>query len=87
MKNDTIKPFADDAGVLSIGSLSIENGTDAIAIHGDAEIARDRVGLENARLLASFFADAVKSLEAQGDLPERAVVAQDAGGEVDNPFA
>jgi len=36
---DRFEPFADDASVRSIGSLSIENGTDQIALHGSLEAA------------------------------------------------
>ena len=38
-------PFADAAGVRTIGALSFENGTDRIAMHGTLDLTRDRTGL------------------------------------------
>ncbi|MGU3454445.1 hypothetical protein [Methylobacterium sp. 391_Methyba4] len=80
-------PFADDAGVRTIGSLSFENGTDRIALHGSLDITRDRAGLEQARLLRKTLDAIVKTLEAS-DLPEAVAEAPDAPPRsVMNPFA
>ena len=63
----TLKPFADDAASLGIGGLTIENGTDSIAIYGQTDLTRDRAGLEQARTLSKLLNDIVKVLEI-GDL-------------------
>lgn len=87
MTDNTIKPFEDDATALTLGELSIENGTQAIAIHGSLDLTRDRDGLEKARLLAELFSAAVRIMEQEGDhLPERIDDATDGEGVVDKPF-
>ncbi len=45
----TLKPFADDAASLSIGKLTIENGTDELSLYGSLDITRDQHGLAQAR--------------------------------------
>ncbi len=80
-------PFADDATARTIAGLSIENGTTRIALHGSLDIARDRAGLAQARLLQKTLAAIVESLEAE-DLPERVAEPEDAAPRtVQNPFA
>ncbi|MGU3469070.1 hypothetical protein ACLBXO_29925 [Methylobacterium sp. C33D] len=80
-------PFADDAGVRSVGALSFENGTDRIALHGSIDLTRDRTGLEQARLLRETLDAIVKALEAS-DLPDAVAEAPDAPPRsVKNPFA
>ncbi|WP_457108476.1 hypothetical protein [Methylobacterium sp. P5_C11] len=80
-------PFADDAGVRTVGALSFENGTDRIALHGSLDLTRDRTGLEQARLLRRTLDAIVKALEAE-DLPEAVADAVDAAPRsVKNPFA
>ncbi len=84
---DRFEPFADDASVRSIGSLSIENGTDQIALHGSLDIGRDKAGLAQARKLKETFEAIVRALEA-GDLPEHVAEAADEPPRtVKNPFA
>ena len=81
-----LKPFADDAHVLTVGDLTVENGLDALTVTGELVIRRDREGLAAARALAEAFADAVHELSGM-DLPERAAIPEgDGGGVVDNPF-
>ncbi|MET3415026.1 hypothetical protein [Methylobacterium sp. 1030] len=80
-------PFADDAGVRSVGALSFENGKDRIALHGSLDLTRDRTGLEQARLLRETLDAIVKALEAS-DLPDAVAEVPDAPpGTVKNPFA
>ena len=33
-----LKPFADDAASISIGELTVENGTDRIALYGSLDL-------------------------------------------------
>ncbi len=79
-------PFADDAASVSIGKLTIENGTERIALYGSLDLTRDRQGLEHARTLRAILDQAVQVLEAQPDLPE-AVPAAAAPKTVANPFS
>lgn len=55
----TLKPFADDAASTSIGELTIENGTDRIALYGSLDLARDKQGLAHARALATLLDQAI----------------------------
>jgi hypothetical protein len=71
---DSFAPFADDAGVRTIGALSFENGT-------------DRTGLAQARLLQQTLDAIVRALEGE-DLPEAVAEAPEAAPKsVPNPFA
>ncbi|MBE7202437.1 MAG: hypothetical protein INR70_32195 [Parafilimonas terrae] len=86
-KPGTFEPFADAAGVRTIGALCFENGTDRIALHGSLDLTRDRTGLAQARLLKQTLDAIVAALEA-GDLPEAVAEAGDAAPtSVPNPFA
>ena len=79
-------PFADDAASVSIGKLTMENGTDRIALYGSLDLTRDRQGLQHARALKAILDQAVHVLEAQQDLPD-AVPAALAPKTVPNPFS
>ncbi len=70
---------------MSIGKLTVENGTDRIALYGSLELTRDRQGLAHARALRAILDQAVQVLEEQADLPE-AVPAAAAPKSVANPF-
>ena len=78
--------FADDAGSTSIGKLTIENGTDRIALYGSLDLTRDRQGLAHARALKVIVDQAIQVLETQPDLPE-AVAAAAVPKSVANPFS
>ena len=65
----TLIPFADDAASVSIGKLTIENGTDRLALYGSLDITRDHRGLAQVRALQAVLDQAVQTLEAQKDLP------------------
>jgi hypothetical protein len=67
---DKFKPFADSEASLAVGDLTVENGQDRIAIYGNLDLARDKVGLESARRLKALFTDIVRVLEAAPDLPD-----------------
>jgi len=81
----TLKPFADDAASISIGELTIENGTDRIALYGSLDLARDKQGLAHARALAALLDQAIQLLEADKSLPD-AVPPPTVAGTVKNPF-
>ena len=78
-------PFADDAASLSIGSLTVENGTDRVAIYGSLDLTRDKQGLAHALALKALLDDAVKRLQADKGLP--AAPPLDAPKKVPNPFS
>lgn len=79
-------PFADDAAVQTIGGLSLENGRDAIAVHGSLDLTRDRAGLDRARALQAAVTAIVEAL-AGSDLPETATAETAKPDTVRNPFA
>lgn len=79
-------PFADDAAVQTVGGLSIENGTDRIAIHGSLDLARDATGLARARALAETLAAIVGALEVEGPSGQAADATRPPMS-VPNPFA
>ena len=81
----TLKPFADDAASVSIGELTIENGTDRIALYGSVDLTRDKQGLAHARALAALLDEAIRLLEADTSLPD-AVPPPVAPKTVKNPF-
>lgn len=81
----TLKPFADDAASISIGEMTIENGTDRIALYGSLDLARDKQGLAHARALAALLNQAIQILEADTSLPD-AVPLPAAPKTVKNPF-
>ena len=81
----TLKPFADDATSISIGELTIENGSDCIALYGSLDLTRDKQGLAHARVLAALLNQAIQLLEANTSLPD-AVPPPMAAGTVRNPF-
>ena len=80
----TLIPFADDAASASIGKLTIENGTDQLAVYGSLDITRDRRGLAQARALQVILDQAIRTLEAEKDLPVE--LAPAAVKTVKNPF-
>ncbi len=79
-------PFADDAASTSIAELTIENGTERIALYGSLDITRDKQGLAQARALRAVLDQAIRHLEAETDLPD-AVPAPSAPKTVANPFS
>lgn len=81
-----LTPYADDATSISIGKLTIENGTDRVALYGSLDLARDQQGLAHARALQLVLDQIVHALEAQPDLPHAAPAAE-TPETVSNPFA
>lgn len=82
---EKFKPYANEADVLRIGELEIENRVDRVTLTGDVELTRDKAGLALARELLSLVDGVVKALEADKQLPE--VVELKAARTVKNPFA
>ena len=78
------KPFANEADVLEIGNLMLENRLDRITISGDVDLTADQAGLALARRLHAQLAAVVEALEAR-ELPER--LPPPDVQTVDNPFA
>lgn len=64
-------PYANEADVLEVGGLTLENRLDRVTISGDVDLTADRQGLEAARLLYRQLGQVVASLEGRKDLPER----------------
>lgn len=78
------KPFADDTASVAIGGLTLENGTERLAVYGSLDVARDDSGLAALRRLKGIVDEAVALLEAgprDGAGPDARAV------EVGNPFA
>jgi hypothetical protein len=80
-----LTPFADDAGSVSIGKLTIENGTDRIALYGSLDLTRDKQGLAHAHALKALLDQVVQVLEADKTLTD-AVAPPAAPKTVANPF-
>jgi hypothetical protein len=64
-------PFANEADVLEVGRLMLENRLDRVTISGDVDLTADRQGLAAARLLHELLGQVVASLEGRKDLPDQ----------------
>jgi hypothetical protein len=85
MKKSKFVPYANEADVLQIGGLSIENRLDRITVSGDIDLTADQDGLADARALQALLNDIVAQLAARSDLPQQ--LPPPAVQTVDNPFA
>ena len=81
--SNTFVPYANEADVLNIGHLTIENRVDRVTLSGEVDLTADRAGLADARALLTLLGDVVASLEAR-ELPDR--LAPPAARTVANPF-
>jgi hypothetical protein len=63
-------PYANEADVVEVGNLMLENRLDRITISGDIDLTADRQGLAAARRLHELLGRVVASLEGR-DLPEQ----------------
>jgi hypothetical protein len=79
----TFLPYANEADVLHIGGLCIENRVDRVSLHGDVDLTCDKVGLAHAKALQALLADVVSKLESEA-LPD--TLPPPAVGTVPNPF-
>jgi hypothetical protein len=80
-----MQPFANDADSIGVAGLTIENGTDRIAVYGNLDLTRDKPGLEKARTLKAILDAVVKALEAEKSLPDK-IEPPKKPDEVQNPF-
>jgi hypothetical protein len=87
-KSPTFAPFANSTSSACIDELTLENGTDRIAVYGQISITRDRKGLAAARALKEHVDAIVTALEGEaGKLPNQLPAQPAAPTEkVDNPF-
>jgi hypothetical protein len=69
-KTPKFAPFENEADVVEIGRLALENRLDRITLSGDLDLTADKPGLEQARLLHDLLGKVVASLEGK-DLPDR----------------
>jgi len=79
------KPYANEADVLRIGDLEVENRVDRVTLTGDVVLTKDRAGLALAKELRALIGRVVMALEAEKQLPE--TVELKVTGTVKNPFA
>jgi uncharacterized protein YuzE len=82
---EKFKPYDNEADVLRIGGLEVENRIDRVSMNGDVVITKDKAGLALAKELQSLLGDIVKALEADKQLP--VTVELKATETVKNPFA
>ena len=78
-------PYANEADVLRIGDLEIENRVDRVSFTGDLVLTKDKAGLALAKELQSLVERVVKALEADKQLPQ--IVELKASDTVKNPFS
>ena len=79
----TFVPFANEADVVHVGNLMIENRLDRITLSGDVDLTLDQAGLALARRLHALLGDVVGKLEGQ-ELPAR--LPPPDVQQIDNPF-
>ena len=82
---EKFKPYANEADVLRIGELEIENRLDRVTLTGDVVLTRDKSGLSLAKQLQALIDDVVKAMESDKQLPD--VVEVKAAQTVKNPLA
>jgi hypothetical protein len=83
-KKPAFAPYENEADVVEVGRLQLENRLDRITISGDVDLTADQAGLASARLLHDLLGQIVASLESKtlpDELPAPAVRT------VSNPFA
>ena len=83
-KKEAFVPFANEADVLHIGDLMLENRLDRITISGDVDLTLDQAGLAHARRLHAILGAVLEKMESQ-DLPAR--LPPPDVKTVDNPFS
>ena len=81
---EKFKPYANEADVLRVGELEIENQVDRVTLTGDVVLTRDKAGLALARELLAIVGGVVKALEADKELPDAVKVKE--ARTVKNPF-
>lgn len=84
MSKKTFKPYANEADVLHIGRLMIENRVDRITLSGDVDLTLDQVGQAAAKELHALLGAVLQAMDAAVPLP--AVLPAPEVGKVANPF-
>ena len=79
------KPYFNEADVLRIGDLEIENRVDRVTLTGDVVLTRDQAGLALAKDLLTLMRNVVKALDDDKQQPD--VVKLKEAKTVKNPFA
>jgi hypothetical protein len=69
-KKKAFVPYANEADVVHVGNLMLENRLDRITVSGDVDLTLDAAGLAHARRLHEILGAVVAHLESQ-PLPER----------------
>jgi hypothetical protein len=70
MSKPAFAPYDNEADVVEVGNLMLENRLDRITLSGDVDLTADKEGLVKARLLHDLLGRIVAGLEAK-DLPDR----------------
>lgn len=83
-KKKAFVPYANEADVVEIGNLMIENRLDRITLSGDVDLTLDAAGLAHARRLHEIVKAVLERLEA-APLPEELPAPE--VKTVGNPFA
>ncbi|MBQ5946002.1 hypothetical protein [Massilia sp. ST3] len=83
-KKTAFSPFANEADVLEVGNLMLENRVDRVTVSGDVDLTADRQGLAAARRLHEALGAIVAALERR-ELPDKLPPPQ--VKTVGNPFA
>jgi hypothetical protein len=83
--NNDFKPYDNEADVVRIGGLEVENRVDRVSISGDIVLTRDLAGLALAKELQALIESVVNVLEASKQLPD--TVELKATTTVKNPFS
>ena len=85
MVND-FTPFANEADVMSVGGLNLENHADRVSVFGNVDLTRDKVGLAHAQALKSVLDATIASLQADAELPDEVAPPEQPTGPR-NPFS
>jgi hypothetical protein len=83
-KKKAFVPYANEADVVQVGNLMLENRLDRITVSGDVDLTMDAAGLAHARRLHEIISAVVARLEGE-TLPDR--LPAPAVKTVDNPFS
>lgn len=83
VKKPLFVPFANEADVLQIDHLTIENRLDRITLGGDVDLTLDKAGLAKAQLLHQVLGEIVAAMAAS-PLPD--TLPPPEVNLVDNPF-
>ncbi|MBB5191479.1 hypothetical protein HNQ50_002209 [Silvimonas terrae] len=76
-------PYANEADVLEIGGLTLENRLDHVSVYGSLDLTRDQAGLNAALTLQAALNQIVTTLQS-ATLPQH--IAPPRISETDNPF-